>query len=238
MSLPRMLPFLLLNIILSAIVGIAILAVWNSRYEDNTVGRIDPPPLPTQYINQSPTPAIAPIVLPTRYLRTYEVVPGDTLAQIAADNGLSMSELIEINQIIDPDQLQIGDVLIVEQPPTPMPIPETPIATVAIELSESGLSLGNLVSGDATVERLDIVNDGANPTSLDGWTISDSDGNLYRFENVILFGNGVFLTLHTGVGTTNTPNFYWNLTTPVWQTGDTATLYDANGIIRAQYIIP
>ncbi|OBQ36387.1 MAG: peptigoglycan-binding protein LysM [Anabaena sp. CRKS33] len=44
---------------------------------------------------------------------TYQVKPGDTLAEIANNYGISVSELIKVNNLSDPHQLQISQKLII-----------------------------------------------------------------------------------------------------------------------------
>lgn len=47
----------------------------------------------------------------------YTVQPGDTLSAIAAANGVSIVTLMEINNLVDPNQLEVGQVLRLPEPP-------------------------------------------------------------------------------------------------------------------------
>ncbi|MGM3307717.1 peptidoglycan DD-metalloendopeptidase family protein [Anabaena sp. WFMT] len=59
-------------------------------------------------------PALAaPKVIAQSALKTYEVKPGDTLAEIANNYGTSVSELVQANNLEDPNQLQISQQLII-----------------------------------------------------------------------------------------------------------------------------
>lgn len=49
---------------------------------------------------------------PTPQPRTYTVVAGDTLANIAAEFGVSVAELVVQNEIPDPDLIEVGQVLL------------------------------------------------------------------------------------------------------------------------------
>jgi len=78
----------------------------------------------------TPMPTFTPTVTPTPAL--YTVQPGDTLLAIAAQFGVSVQSIQEINGIIDPRRLQLGQVLIIPAPqgetqelpsPTPTPVP-------------------------------------------------------------------------------------------------------------------
>lgn len=76
-----------------------------------------------------PTPTPAPTATPTPIV--YVVQKGDTLLAIASRFGVSVSELQEINGVVDPRTLQIGQELIIPPPdlaasstvPTPTPVP-------------------------------------------------------------------------------------------------------------------
>ncbi len=52
-------------------------------------------------------------VVPQSFGTTYEVRPGDTLAEIASNYGISVSELVKANNLADPNQLQISQQLII-----------------------------------------------------------------------------------------------------------------------------
>jgi LysM repeat protein len=64
-------------------------------------------PLPTPTATQVPTPTPLPTNIPT----TYTVQTGDTLFQIANRFGVSVVELAAINNIIDYNQILVGQVL-------------------------------------------------------------------------------------------------------------------------------
>ncbi|WP_016951254.1 peptidoglycan DD-metalloendopeptidase family protein [Anabaena sp. PCC 7108] len=59
-----------------------------------------------------PAPA-APKVVAQLPLTTYEVKPGDTLAEIATNYGTSVSELVKANNLNDPNELQISQKLVI-----------------------------------------------------------------------------------------------------------------------------
>jgi len=70
---------------------------------------------------------IAPPILPPvdpGYGCTYVVQPGDTLASIAYQLGVSMHELIYTNNIVNPDLIFVGQVLALPGCAQPVPLPE------------------------------------------------------------------------------------------------------------------
>ncbi|MEC4815494.1 MAG: peptidoglycan DD-metalloendopeptidase family protein [Scytonema sp. PMC 1069.18] len=54
-----------------------------------------------------PTPTATAVVTSTA-VATYQVKPGDTLADIAGDYGISVSKLVEVNNLNNPDRLRIN----------------------------------------------------------------------------------------------------------------------------------
>ena len=63
-----------------------------------------------------PAPAPSQPRQVTRTYRTYTVQRGDVLKQIAARYGVSLSSILAINKIPNPDSLRIGQVLIIPPP--------------------------------------------------------------------------------------------------------------------------
>ncbi len=81
--------------------------------------RVEPPPVPVMPPSLSPAPApvrppppapIAPMPrpLPEEQLKTYEVRPGDSLGRIAQRYGVSVNELVELNQLENPNRIRVG----------------------------------------------------------------------------------------------------------------------------------
>ncbi len=79
-------------------------------------------------------------------------------------------------------------------------------------------------------EWISLVNSGSRAVNLRGYTIRDKAGHVYTFGSVSIAGNGGRLWLHTGSGTNDTRNRYWNSGAYIWNnTGDTAYLRNASG---------
>ena len=75
-----------------------------------------PTAVPVVVISPTPTPTIAPTptptLPPTPTPKTHTVRPGEYLSVIAGFYGVSMSAILELNNIPDPDNVPVGQVLI------------------------------------------------------------------------------------------------------------------------------
>ncbi|MCC0100433.1 lamin tail domain-containing protein [Streptomyces flavotricini] len=78
-------------------------------------------------------------------------------------------------------------------------------------------------------EWVEITNTTRDAVNLRGWTLRDSDGNRYRFDNVRLNGRAT-LRIHTGAGHNTRTDVFQNSRDYIWgNQGDTATLRDDRG---------
>ena len=107
--------------------------------------------------------------------------------------------------------------------------------------TESGLALTTIHADAAGDDRenlndeyLVFANRGDDALALDGWTVTDAAGKTYTFANRSL-GAGDSLTLHTGAGTANATDAFWDASGPVWNNGgDTVTVRDGSGDVVLQ----
>ena len=82
--------------------------------ESELISRLKENKETTATIQQIPLPASASkTVVAQLSPSTYQVKPGDTLAEIATNYGTSVSELVKANNLSDPNQLQINQRLII-----------------------------------------------------------------------------------------------------------------------------
>lgn len=184
---------------------------------------------------------------------THVVSSGETLSVIADQYGVSVSDLVAMNQIVDPsfnaDILSVGQELVIPAcgvptlttapTPTDTLVPTrdipTPIAT-ATEPAPGTIKVKIsrvLNPGDITREAVEILNEGS-PVDLKGWKLSDNKGHDFTFPAFRLFtGGGV--TVYSGVGQDTPINWYWGLTDPLWEIGDTVSLYDPDGKLQDQF---
>ncbi|WP_270886186.1 lamin tail domain-containing protein [Pedococcus sp. 5OH_020] len=108
-------------------------------------------------------------------------------------------------------------------------------ATPAIRITKiyynsPGSDTGSNTSLNAEYVR--ITNRGTTNRSLTGWTLKDKQGYTFRFPTFTLKA-GYSVVIHTGKGTASATNRYYNRAWYVWNnTGDTAYLRDAGGVLK------
>lgn len=189
---------------------------------------------------------------------TYLVQSGDTLGTIAAAYQVSIADLLAVNQLEDPDQLFIGQTIYIPTaplptwaPPSPTPSPSptwtaTLAPTVGLLLTATptpiwqpaGIEIVTVIgTGDIDIERVVLERTGSGELALAGWQLQDQDNNVYIFPQLTLYQGGA-VNVHSRLGQDSVVDLYWNLTIPVWQSGETVTLVDALGMVHATFIIP
>ncbi len=254
MSVRRMLPFIFINIIVSATVVLAILFWWDNR-QSVTVEATQVAVTPSPRVIAQATAATTEDAQESSSVTekfdnqiTYTVHAGDSLSLISQQFDILLIDLMEANGITDANLVIEGQTLVIpvigEDTPTPSPtetpsfdtvpspIPTLPSSgAVFVEITEV-MSPGNL-----NEERLTIVNSGERQIDLSNWRLEDQQGNVYVFGTVTLFGNGVELIVHTRLGQSGLLDQFWGLDEAIWEEGETAILKDAEGTIRASMTV-
>jgi LysM repeat protein len=185
----------------------------------------------------------------------YRVQPGDTLGAIAVRFQLSIEEILEANDLADPDRLEVGQVLVIpasgepapartELPPedvAPVEATNTPrpaTATPPVVTGEAQVVIDSVVgAGDLDSERVLLKRTGAGELSLAGWQLVAEGGQTFTFPQLTLF-EGSDVTLHTRAGQVTALSLYWGLDAPVWKSGEEILLLDNQGEIQAIYQVP
>lgn len=253
MSVRRILPFVLVNIVVSAIVVLAILFWWDSRQSDAEPPVVEPtnvvviPTLVATTVNVEE--ASSEDVVDEDGPPVYTVAAGDTLGSISREFDVSIEDIMLVNGLADPNFLQVNQELIIpvggiptEPPPdTPTPAPEVTPSPISTELPTEGeavVEIGEVIGvGSLADEAVSIVNSGNRPIALLGWRLRDEEGRAYTFGQVTLFGEGAAVLVHTEAGLDGPADLYWGFEQPIWQEGETVTLIDAEGTVRATYVI-
>ncbi|MFK0257894.1 lamin tail domain-containing protein [Streptomyces sp. NPDC090445] len=81
---------------------------------------------------------------------------------------------------------------------------------------------------DLNREWVEVRNTGRHSVELRGFTLTDSDGNRYRFNRLRLDGRSS-VKVHTGHGRDTHRDVYQNRRHQIWDESDTATLRDDHG---------
>ena len=253
MAIKRYIPFILLNIVISAAVVLGILYFWDknqAEQQETATATSIAATAPVATAAAVATASAPPTTIPTEEPVLHIVKAGETLGTIAEAYAVPMDDIITVNNIVNPNVLSVGTELVIPvggiptstPEPTTVPTssaPPTPIPTEPPAMGEAQVVIQEVVGlGDLENETLVIANDGSRQIQLANWRLEDSQGNVFTFKPFILFGEGANVVLHTGTGTDTTSNLYWGLSFPVWESGEMVTLRDADGTARATYTIP
>jgi len=107
---------------------------------------------------------------------------------------------------------------------TPLPTPLPSGGEPRIDISEI------LGAGQIDQERVVLTNVGDQLADMQGWTLSNVEGNVYTFPNFRLWAGGS-VTVHTRIGADGSPpaNLYWGKLEPVWSPGEVVRRRDGKG---------
>jgi len=273
----RLFYYLTINVLVSACTMVTILYVWQNYQSEipllNTINPLaiitplSPRALFPDYESQidTPEPTIVALVAtetPTQAEpadtqmaeMTYTVETGDTLGAIAVKFNVTVAEILAVNEIPNPDALEVGQVLIILRPlvavatHTALPVAEigetleptstNPTSTPVPLTGESRVLIDSVIGvGDLASERVFLKRVGPGEISLTGWSLVAENGETFIFPQLTLFENGAVF-VHTRSGQTTAVALYWNLDQAVWSSGDTVVLVDDQGNVHNSYQIP
>ncbi|MCA9934450.1 MAG: LysM peptidoglycan-binding domain-containing protein [Ardenticatenaceae bacterium] len=262
MSFRRMLPFILINIVVSAVVVLGILYWWDSREQEpevvaqatavaaSTAPAATAAALVEEQTQAEEEPSATPE--PEDELPVHVVRSGDTLMSISQFYDIPMDDLIAFNNLDNPNLLAVGQELVIPvngiptptPPPTATPEPNVlPSPNPTIPAEEEGVVDLQITAvyglGDLTEEAVQLINAGSRIVELQNWNLRDEDGYVYTFINpTALYGDGSGIVIHTEAGQDTSTDLYWDLEEPIWQSGERVTLLDAEGTIQATFTIP
>ena len=88
--------------------------------------------------------------------------------------------------------------------------------------------------GDIEFEKLTIHCTADSPINLEGWSITDGQGNKYIFPSLMIFPDGaVDLFSHSGIN--SAVELFWNSSDAIWSSGEIAILRDYEGNTRFRF---
>jgi hypothetical protein len=200
------------------------------------------------------------IATPTFGMLSYQVKEGDILGALAVQFNVSVADIMTANGLSDPDSLYVGQVILIPSAPLPTatftPPPPTeelsptpqPSATITPLPSptptSTPLTQGPQVSitkvvgeGSLETERVELQYRGNGELSLAGWRVDDGLGHVYIFPQLTLYQGGA-ISLNTRTGQDTVVDLYWGLTSPLWASGKTVYLYNADHELQSTYTIP
>jgi LysM repeat protein len=225
--------YLALNVLVSAATMLTVLYFWNRSQQAATVAVSTPATL--QPHGELPT---LPSVAPTPKTILYTVKEGDTLGRIAEQFGVTVDELVAVNNLEDPDWLEPGMTLIIPaHSGSGQPVSSNPTVTPQEGEQEQWPVIESVVSpGNLFLEAVRITNPGANAV-LTGWRLRAPSGTEYVFGEFSLVAQGAVF-VHTTEGIDTAIDLYWNLKAAIWESGDEVMLLDPLGNLRSAYVIP
>ncbi len=258
MSFRQMLPFLFLNVVVSALVVLSILFWWENRDSRGelaagpTAAAIADGGLPTPNIAAPPSgtiPAAPEAESAGDEPVTHVVQAGETLNIISQQYDVSVEDIMQVNGMDNPNFIAVGQSLTIPvggiPEPTAAPTETTvalpsPIPTEPAAVGGSGrIGVAAVIDpGILETEVVELVNSGADQQSLAGWKIRDEDNNVYTFGNVTVFGEGAGIRLLTRAGNDTSGDLHWGLGEAAWRSGETLTLWDAAGQVVATFVVP
>lgn len=256
MSVRRMLPFILINVLVSAAVVLGILFWWDSRNEEEAQTSTATAVAATAPVVQATIEAIAQSTdtpEPDSEPLVHVVKAGETLGSISQFYDVDMEDIMTVNDISNPNLISVGQQLVIPiggiPTATPQPentpesissVPPTPIPTDAP--LEEGEAIVEITAATGVTnlaeETIQITNFGTRQIGLLDWKLADADGHVYTFGQVTLFGDGAAIQVHTETGQDGPADLFWGLETPIWEPGERVTLLDEEGEIAAIFDIP
>lgn len=251
-----MLPFLFLNIVVSAVVVLSILFWWDNRGGEElaagatAAATLPPGVLPTPNIAAPPSGTIPPeAAAPADEPVIHTVQSGETLNMISQQYDVTVEDIMAVNGLDNPNIIGVGQQLNIPvggipEPtiaPTetmaalPSPIPTEPAVAAGVGVIAVTAVLD---PGILETEAVQLVNSGAQEQSISGWKVRDEDNNVYTFGDVSIFGEGAGVLLHTRAGDDTFSDLHWGMSAPVWRSGETLTLWDASEQVMATFTVP
>ena len=125
------------------------------------------------------------------------------------------------------------------EPDEPAPSPPTSSGTTAATAGEPVVEISEIVGvGDMELERVVITNVGDSVADMEGWTLSDAEGNIYVFPNYRLWpGGNVMVHSRTGQDGNPLSSLFWGKLQAVWSSGVVATLKSVEGRVVTTYAV-
>ncbi|MCB2202834.1 lamin tail domain-containing protein [bacterium] len=115
---------------------------------------------------------------------------------------------------------------------------EIPAPTLDLLQQDYQVSIRTVVgAGNLDMEYVEVINQSSGAVDLTGWQLINPDEVRFDFPALILNEGGA-VEVHSKTGQNTVIELFWQADTPLWASGDTVTLQDADGTVQATYSIP
>jgi len=94
-----------------------------------------------------------------------------------------------------------------------------------------------VAAGTLNAEVVVVRYNGEGDLGLANWQLKDDDGNTFTFPQLTLYTDGA-VQVHTASGSDTVVDLYMGLRDPIWESGESAKLYDPQDNLRAIYRVP
>ena len=92
-------------------------------------------------------------------------------------------------------------------------------------------------AGTLSTEVVVVRYNGDGELGLSDWQLKDDNGNTFTFPQLTLYTNGA-VQVHTASGSDTVVDLYMGLREPIWESGESAKLYDPQDNLRAIFRVP
>jgi hypothetical protein len=114
---------------------------------------------------------------------------------------------------------------------------DEPVATPQLD-EEIPVEIVSVVgAGTLDAEVVVVRYNGDGELGLANWQLKDDTGNTFTFPLLTLYTNGA-VQVHTVSGSDTVVDLYMGLRDPIWESGESAKLYDPQDNLRAIYRVP
>jgi LysM repeat protein len=197
---------------------------------------------------------------PTPEMLVYRIKQGDTLGALSVQFNISLNDIMTVNGMTDPDSVYVGQLINIPTAPLPYDTPTavpvsgiispTPRPSLTPTTRPTSTPSPTTSSAEAKViidtvvgvgvlanEHVVFRRTGEGELSLVGWRLSDGGNNTYIFPQLTLYKDST-INLNTRTGLNTVTDLFWNFLSPIWSSGKTMSLFDAQNNLRATYTVP
>ena len=122
--------------------------------------------------------------------------------------------------------------------PVDKPSVEEPLVPTLDPDEEISVEIVSVIGAETLDAEMVLIRyTGEGELDLTGWQLKDEDRKVFPFPGLTLYPAGA-VQVHTMAGQNTVVDLYWGLRSAVWESGEKATLVDAQGTERATYKVP